>query len=89
MNRKQFNMQQNNTGHKSIIHLCFIIPQSHRNKQHTCFLMTFKMETVTCLCIISTYFNSLSFLRVAVTVIMVKTEGHKFEKKFNVNQMDP
>lgn len=51
--------------------------------------MTIKMETVSCLCIISTSFDSLSFLSVSVTVIMVKTEGHKFEKKFNLNQMDP
>lgn len=51
--------------------------------------MTIKMETVSCLCITLTSFDSLSFLSVAVTVIMVKTEGHKFEKKFNANQMDP
>lgn len=92
MNRTQFNMQQNNTGYKSIIHLRFIIPQAHRKKkqqQHNLFLMAIKMETVSCLCIISTSFDSLSFLSVAVTVIMVKTEGHKSEKKFNANQMDP
>lgn len=80
-------MQQNKTGHKSIVHLCFIVPQ-----KKTTYLfdnvMTIKMETVSCLCIISTSFDSLSFLSVAVTVIMVKTEGHKFEKKFNANQMD-